>query len=121
MKKILIGILVFVLLLMTGCGTSTTKIEEVRDQAYREGFDDGYYRGAEEQRERDYEELLIDGRSIRDVVDRVYDEYGMTPSHAFMIIDEYEYDYTHGGYTWAEYKHAIEVVYFTASIFPSDY
>ena len=67
------------------------------------------------------DDLLIDGRSIRDVADQVYAEYGMTPYEALSVIDEYEYDYTHGGYTWAEYKQAIEVVYYTASIFPYDY
>lgn len=121
MKKMLIGILVFTLLLMAGCGTSTAKIEEAREQAYREGYEDGFKRGAEAQYEEDCENFLIDGRSIRNIEEQVYEEYGMTPSQAFGIIDEYEYDSTHGGYSWSEYKEAIEVMYYTMSIFPQDY
>lgn len=69
----------------------------------------------------DNEKLLIDGRSIRDIESQVNAEYGMTPAEAFSVIDEYEYDYTHGGYTWAEYQDALEVMYYTMSIFPYDY
>lgn len=127
MKKRMLNFVHFVLitmlslLLLSGCGISSTDLEEAKEQAYREGYEDGYYRGSEEQREQDYEDLLMDGRSIRDIEEQVYEEYGMTPSEAFGIIDEYEYDSTHGGYSWSEYKEAIEVMYYTMSIFPQDY
>lgn len=113
-------ILALSLLILSGCGISSADFEEAKEQAYREGYEDGYYRGSEEQREEDYEDLLIDGRSISDIVEHVYNEYGMTPSEAFAIYDEYEYDSSHGGYTWAEYKNAMEVMYFTTSLFPLD-
>lgn len=123
MKKRILSYLLVILLtvqFLSACGVSENKLEEVREQAYREGYEYGYYRGAEEQREKDYEELLIDGHSIRTIVEEIYDEFGMTPSEAFAIYDDYEYDSSHGGYTWAEYQKAIEVMICTASVFPSD-
>lgn len=122
-KRILSYLLVFLLALqfLSACGISEDKLEEAKEQAYREGYEYGYYRGTEEQREKDYEELLIDGHSIRTIVEEIYDEYGLTPSKAFSIVEDYEFDYTHGGYTWDEYQHAIEVIFATASVFPSDY
>ncbi len=123
MKKRLSIVFLVVLLLLSGCGNpySEEDLEDAKQQAYREGYNDGYYRGAEEQKEKDYEELLIDGYSIRDIEEEIYNEYGMTPHEAFTILDEYEYDSSHGGYTWTEYQYAIEVMYATASIFPYDY
>jgi hypothetical protein len=120
--KIFVGI-VLASLFLCGCGNiySAEKIESIKEQAYREGYEDGYDRGAENQRELDCEEFLIDGRSIRDIVDEVYDEFGMTPSEAFFVYDEYTYDWTHGGYTWKEYQQAMEIMYYTACIFPYDY
>ena len=80
-----------------------------------------YECGIEYLMENYYRDLTIDDRSIRDVVDMVYEKYGMSPSLAFCIYDEYNYDATHGGFTWAEYQNAIEAIYYTASIFPQDY
>lgn len=120
-------VLVFALLILSGCGKSYIEadIEEATKQAYSQGYEDGYkdghHRGAEEQREEDYEDLLIDGLSIRNIIEEVYNEFGITPSEAFTIVDEYEYDSSHGGYTKSEYRNAIEAMYYTASIFPYDY
>ncbi|MBO5953451.1 MAG: hypothetical protein J6Q53_04955 [Oscillospiraceae bacterium] len=121
----IILVLLLSFMLLTGCGYTEGDIEEARNQAYNEGyddgFDDGYYRGINEQQEEDYEDLLIDGRSIRDLEMQVYGEYGLTPSEAFTIVDEYEYDSTHGGYTKSEYENAVEAIFYTAAIFPYDY
>jgi len=138
MKKKLLLLTIILSFLLCACGNSYSEddLEEARRQAYNEGYNDGYSRGeadceeflndgysrgSNDQWQADCEELLIDGRSIRNIQEQVYEEYGMTPYEAFSVIDEYEYDYTHGGFTWAEYKQAIEVVYYTASIFPHDY
>lgn len=124
MRKTLLAILLTVAaVVMCGCGESYSEadIEEARQQGYTEGYSAGYNRGAEDRQNEDYDDLLIDGRSIRDIEEQVYNEYGLTPSQAFGIVDEYEYDSTHGGFTWAEYQNAIEAIYYTASIFPQDY
>jgi hypothetical protein len=108
---------------LSGCesGYSESEMEAATQQAYDQGFEDGYYRGTQDQLEEDYDDLLIDGCSIRTISDHVYNEYGLTPNEAFMIVDEYEYDASHGGYTWSEYQNAIEAIFCTASIFPYDY
>ena len=124
MRKSLFAVLLTVTVFaLCGCGKSYTEsdMENAKRQAYNEGYEDGYHRGTEERREEDYENLLIDGRSIRNIQEQVYNEYGITPSEAFGIVDEYEYDSSHGGFTWAEYQNAIEAIYYTASIFPQDY
>lgn len=128
MKKLLnracsVAAVLLFLLFLNGCGNPYTEadLEDAKQQAYNEGFEDGYYRGSKDQQEEDYDELLIDGCSIRTIEDHVYNEYGITPSEAFTIVDEYEYDSSHGGYTKAEYQNAIEAIFYTAAIFPQDY
>ena len=119
-------ILAAVVLILGSCSEQEmkdreSKIEAARKEGYSEGYDDGYERGAKDQKQKDLEEYTIDTRSIQDIVNRVYEEYGMTPSEAFMIFDVYTYDSTHGGFTWSEYQNALEAIYYTASIFPQDY
>lgn len=99
-----------------GAKETQSKIEAARKEGYSEGYD----RGAKNQMDKDIEELTIEGLSIRDIVDRVYKTYGMSPSEAFSAYDEYTYDSSHGGYTWEEYQKAIEVMYYTASLFPCE-
>lgn len=126
-KKLFAIMLTSVIFVLCGCGNSVSvsysesDIENARQQGYSEGYSDGYSHGIENQKEEDYSDLLIDGLSIRGLESKVYQEYGLTPSQAFGIVDEYEYDSSHGGFTWAEYQNAIEAIYYTASIFPQDY
>ncbi|MGM9549820.1 MAG: hypothetical protein ACI3V5_08245 [Faecousia sp.] len=94
--------------------------QEAYDEGYNEGYEAGYDRGAEDQRRNDCEELTIDGYSIQNIVDIVVSDYGMTPSEAFRIVEDYEYDPSHGEVTLDEYKKAIEAIYCTASVFPSE-
>ena len=143
MKKKFLLLTIILSFLLCACGNSYSEddLEEARRQAYNEGYNDGYSRGSDDQWVADCEEFLndgysrgsddqwvadceeflIDGRSIRNIQEQVYEEYRMTPHEAFSVIDEYEYDYTHGGYTWDEYQEALEVMYYTMSIFPYDY
>lgn len=128
MKKLLsracsVAAALLFLLFLNGCGNPYTEadLEDAKQQAYNEGFEDGYYRGSKDQQEKDYEDLLIDGSSIRNIEERVFNEYGVTPHEAFAIVDEYEYDSSHGGYTKAEYQNAIGAIFYTAAIFPYDY
>lgn len=123
MKKLFCVTLAIAALLLSACGNpySESDLESAKRQSYNEGYNAGYDRGYEDFKEIVREEYLIDGRSIRDVIDEVYDEFGMTPYEAFAVYDEYTYDWTHGGYTWKEYQEALEVMYYTASIIPYDY
>ena len=122
MKKLICLVLVFVFLLC-GCDNAYTEedLDRAREEAFAAGYKQGYAIGADDQWEKDCEELLIDGRSIRDIETEVYREFGITPREAFNIVDCYEYDYTHDGYTWNEYQNAIEAMYYTACIFPESY
>lgn len=127
MKKILNLLICISLLLassagLSGCAEtySESDLKDAKSEGYEEGYKHGYYVGWESCWEKDCNELLIDARSIRNVQEDVYRKYGLTPRQAFYVIDEYEYDSTHGGYTWAEYKNAIDAIYFTAAIFPDE-
>lgn len=115
-------LLVSALFALSGCGESYSKdhLEREIEEAYQDGYNAGYERGASDQMEKDYEELLIDGESIRTIEEKVYAEYGLTPQQAFNITEDYNYDSDHGGYSWEEYQNAIEAIYCTVSIFPSD-
>jgi hypothetical protein len=93
-------------------------LEKAVEQSYGKGFEEGYDYGVEIQREKDCEEFLRDGRSINDIVEKVYEKYGINPSEAFSIIDEYEDDPSNDDITWDLYQKAIDAVLYTASIFP---
>lgn len=103
-----------------GAKETQSKFEAARKEGYSEGYDYGYKCGSENQMYADINELTIDTRSIRDIVEQVHNKYEMTPSEAFSTYDEYTYDSSHGGYTWEEYQKAIEVMYYTASLFPCE-
>lgn len=91
---------------------------EKEQEAYDVAYDDGYQQGREDQEASDWEKLTIEGKSIVDIVDLVYDHYGMTPQEAWGVIEEYNYDGTHGGFTWEEYMDAMEAAVATAMYFP---
>ena len=100
-----------------GVKEEAAKIEAARKEGYSEGYDDGYERGAEQQRELDVAEFTLDALGIRDVLDRVVAEYGMTPGEAATIYELYTWEANHDGVTWKEYQEALEVLYFTSSLF----
>ena len=115
-------ILAAVVLILGSCSEQgikerATKIEAARKEGYSEGYDDGYERGAEQQRELDVEEFTLNALGIRDILDRVVTEYGMTPGEAAAIYELYTWEANHDGITWKEYQEALEVLYFTASLF----
>lgn len=121
-RKVLVFLLTVVAIVLCGCVEIYTAEDmmEAKQQGYNEGYECGYHSGKADQREEDYDAFLIDGMSIRNIVEKVYNEYGITPSKAFSICDEYEYDSNHGGITWDEYQNAINAIYYTADLFPSD-
>lgn len=92
---------------------------EKEKEAYDSAYDEGYQQGRKDQEESDWEKLTIEGKSIVDVEDQVYQYYGMTPYEAWGTIEEYNYDGTHGGITWEEYQNAIEAAVSTAGFFPA--
>lgn len=91
---------------------------EKEKAAYDSAYDEGYQQGRKDQEESDRENLTIEGKSIVDIEDQVYQYYGLTPYEAWGIIEEYNYDGTHGGITWEEYQNAIEAAVSTAGFFP---
>lgn len=92
---------------------------EKEKEAYDSAYDEGYQQGRKDQEESDWEKLTIEGKSIVDVEEQVYEHYGMTPYEAWGTIEEYNYDGTHGGITWEEYQNAIEAAVSTAGFFPA--
>jgi hypothetical protein len=115
-------VLTAMMVFLSGCEESYSKddIENAKQQAYSEGYNDGYSRGSADQKEKDYEELLMDGASIWSIRNRVYDEFGITPREAFNIYDSYNYDPDHDGITQDEYQKAIEAMLYTSCIFPQE-
>ena len=107
---------------LSGCEDSYSKddIENAKQQAYSEGYNDGYSRGSAEQKEKDYEELLMDGASIWSIRNEVYAEFGITPREAFNIYDSYNCDPNHDGITRDAYQKAIEAMVYTSCIFPQE-
>lgn len=97
--------------------TKATNAEKEK-AAYDSAYEEGYQQGREEQEAADWEKLTIEGKSIVDIVELVYDHYGMTPQEAWGVIEEYNYDGTHGGFTWEEYMDAMEAAVATAMYFP---
>lgn len=117
---ILVLALVAVAYMLDIRGDNLDKISAVEkeQEAYDVAYDDGYQQGREDQEASDWEKLTIEGKSIVDIVDLVYDHYGMTPQEAWGVIEEYNYDGTHGGFTWEEYMDAMEAAVATAMYFP---
>lgn len=83
-----------------------------------ENYNRGYDAGEEYQKNHDLRELTIDGVDIRSVVSQVEREYGISPAEAYGILESYSYEPNRGGFTWDDYQGAIEVVVYTASLFP---
>lgn len=92
---------------------------EKEQEAYDSAYEEGYQQGRKDQEESDWEKLTIEGKSIVDVEEQVYEYYGLNPYEAWSVIEEYNYDGTHGGITWEEYQNAIEAAVFTAGVFPA--
>ena len=117
---ILVLALVAVAYMLNIRGDNLDKISaaEKEQETYDIAYDDGYQQGREDQEAADWEKLTIEGKSIVDIVDLVSDHYGMTPQEAWGVIEEYNYDGTHGGFTWEEYMDAMEAAVATAMYFP---
>lgn len=92
---------------------------EKEKEAYDSAYEEGYQQGRKDQEESDWEKLTIEGKSIVDVEEQVYEYYEMTPYEAWSVIEEYNYDGTHGGIAWEEYQNAIEAAVSTAGFFPA--
>lgn len=85
---------------------------------YNADYEEGYERGHEAGEESAAEELTIDGVSIVDIDEKVLDRYGMSVSEAWGMVECYETEADHGGWSWAEYQNALEAVRYAASLFP---
>lgn len=141
MKKLFAMLLAAAMLCLCGCAKSysESEVEKIKKEAYNEGYEVGRNKGSEDGysagysagysdgvedgfsdgwNTKDYDDYLINGKAITDLRDEVYVKYGLTPHEAFSMVDEYEYDWTHGGITWDEYQNAIAAIYYTAERFP---
>lgn len=94
--------------------TAAEQITSERIESYNRGYD----AGEEYQKNHDLRELTIDGVDIRSIVSQVEREYGIDPAEAYSILEAYSYEPNRGGFTWDDYQGAIEVVVYTASLFP---
>ncbi len=88
--------------------------EEMLEAEYRRGYEAG--RNAQEYDDSD--KWLVDGVSLRDIYDRVWDEYGMTPNEAYSTVEDYTSEPDNGDISWEDYQIALEVVLRIASLMP---
>lgn len=125
-----LAVIAFVVLAFVGCfrvtapdeNASKEKLQEARDEGYSEGYNEGYDNGVEAMAEYAYgliqEEQEKTG--VQEIQAEILERYGVTPWEAWSLIDNYNYDSSHGGVTWEEYQNAIEAVLDTAGSFPMD-
>lgn len=120
-----LAVIAFVVLAFVGCFRVTECNNRISEEdvqvAKQEGYNEGYENGMNAMAE--YAAGLIasveEEKGVQEIQDKIFSRYGVTPQEAWSIIDEYNYDWTHGGYTWAEYQNALDAVYATAGLFPS--
>ena len=91
---------------------------EKEKAAYDSAYDEGYQQGRKDQEESDWEKLTIEGMTIEDMDNKIYDFYGMSPREAAGLVESYLTDENHGGWTWEEYQTALSVCVDTAAMFP---
>lgn len=103
-----------------GSKTEKKQTETTAGYSYNADYEEGYDRGHEAGEEAAAEDLTIDGVSIVDIDDKVFDHYGMSVSEAWGMVECYETEADHGGWSWAEYQNALEAVLYAASLFPGD-
>lgn len=119
-----LAVFAFVVLAFVGCFRVTECDNRITEDdiqvAKQEGYDEGYENGMNAMAE--YAAGLIasaeEEKGVQEIQDEIFSRYGVTPWEAWSIIDEYNYDWTHGGFTWEEYQNALEAVYDTAGCFP---
>lgn len=94
--------------------------EEAYNNGYKTGYGEGYSTGFDEgkavQRERD----TIGDCSIIDLARAVREYYGVTPAEAYQIVEAYETEKKHGGYSKEDYENAIGAIWFAAGVFPTN-
>lgn len=94
--------------------------EEAYNSGYKTGYGEGYSTGFDEgkavQRERD----TIGDCSIIDLARAVREYYGVTPAEAYQIVEAYETEKKHGGYSKEDYENAIGAIWFAAGVFPTN-
>lgn len=86
------------------------------ETGYGEGYSTGFDEGKAVQRERD----TIDDCSIIDLARAVREYYGVTPAEAYQIVEAYENEKKHGGYSKEDYENAIGAIWFAAGVFPTN-
>lgn len=116
-----VALFVFVIVWVFRATANNSKLsEEDVARARQEGYNEGYENGMNAMAE--YTAGLIasveEEKGVQEIQDKISSRYGVTPWEAWSIIDEYNYDWTHGGFTWEEYQNALEAVYDTAGFFP---
>ena len=83
-----------------------------------EGYNEGYSEGKKFQRNWDIDKMTVSGQNLKDIVNDVAEEYGIEPAVAYDILNDYNDNADHGGYSWDEYQEAIQVIIYTVSLIP---
>lgn len=83
-----------------------------------EGYNEGYSEGKKFQRNWDTDKMTVNGQNLKDIVNDVAEEYGIEPAVAYDILNAYNNNADHGGYSWDEYQEAIQVIIYTVSLIP---
>lgn len=86
----------------------TAQIEEAVQNAKNEA--------KQEQRAKDLKEL-VHNRSSASIAYSVKKAYGINPEEAYEIVEAYNENGNHGGYSWDEYQNALGAVLYTANLF----
>lgn len=86
----------------------TAQIEEAVQNAKNEA--------KQEQRAKDLKEL-VHNRSSASIAYSVKKVYGLNPEEAYEIVEAYNENGNHGGYSWDEYQNALGAVLYTANLF----
>lgn len=99
------------------CGASA-HAESARNEGYNQGYYAGYDKGKEEQWVSDRQSLVVRGKNLKMIIESVESEYGIEPAKAYAILNAYNNNADHGGYSWDEYQEAIQVIIYTVSLIP---
>lgn len=92
--------------------------ESARNEEYNQGYYAGYDKGQEEQWVSDRQSLVVRGKNLKMIIESVESEYGIEPAKAYAILNAYNNNADHGGYSWDEYQEAIQVIIYTVSLIP---
>ena len=96
-----------------------TAKEESYNNGYKTGYGEGYSTGFDEGKDVQRGRDTIGDCSIVDLARAVREYYGVTPAEAYQIVEAYETEKQHGGYSREDYENAVGAIWFAAGVFPT--